>query len=96
MSRTKYIVVADSGIEVPIVFGNILIHSDVARSYRSKAIVSAGFVYFRVKSDGDGVPQISADCYGHSVSLDIYSRPEDSDLINHHLFGRPMPPTIAT
>ena len=62
------------GIEMAILFNEILNHKDVAGSMR---VVSAGMA--QMVDDG------TACAYGGSVSLNTDSRPEDTDIINRSI-----------
>jgi hypothetical protein len=74
--RVKYIIVDQGGLDIPLVFSEILVHAEVARAYPGR-VVSAGFVSFRASPDGD----LTADAWGESISLNVASRPEDSGII---------------
>ena len=78
----KYVICDHGGIEVPIIFPDLLNHSDFA-GFRP---VSAGFVSIY----GDDKPKEGACCcengmrvsvHGKSVGLGIGSRPEDEDIL---------------
>lgn len=69
-----------------VIFPQTINHNDMARLTRS-AIgepKSAGFLHFQ--SD-EADTEVKAVCYGRSVSLDLDSAPEDSEIINHALNG---------
>jgi hypothetical protein len=55
-------------------------HRDVAFLFGRTDVISAGFVVF----DESGAPA----CYGESESLNIKSRPEDSDALFEQMIGR--------
>ncbi len=63
----KYVIVEELGIELPIIFNEILDHSSVARD---RKVVSAGHVKFGCGIDGSMV----VSCYGKSVTLRTKSR----------------------
>jgi hypothetical protein len=68
--KSKYIIVRDMGLELPIVFNHILGHDYVAGQ---KIVVSAGFCH----RNPDGTYVV----WGKSVRLNIASRPEDAEII---------------
>jgi len=81
-SKAKYIIVANSTIELPYVFPELVKHSDLARLVTKDTtltVVGAGFCH--VSNTG------SYECYGDSSSLGVKSREEDSDLLNRMLGG---------
>jgi|LakMenEpi03Aug12_release.lakeMendotaPanAssembly.Ray.scaffolds.fasta_scaffold1695077_1 hypothetical protein len=74
---TKYIKTNDKKI---IVFSGLNNHSD----FKKYNPVSAGFMRFEVNVVGD----INCICYGHSVSLQMKSEPdEDTMLANMQITG---------
>lgn len=76
MKKSKYIIVQEWGAELPIVFSELLKHSEVAGN---KLAVSGGFV----STDADG----KITCYGESTSLRLESRgEEDAAIIRQHLY----------
>lgn len=78
----KYIVLQHGPYdEIPIFFSDVLAHSDMHNLLRRPPIVSAGFCQM-MNIDDEGNRQIRA--YGESVSLNIKSRPEDSELLTRH------------
>jgi len=68
----KYIIVDDMGMELPVVFCEILDHNSVAGE---RKVLSAGFC---VRND-DGTYQV----WGGSTTLKMSSKPADSDIIQH-------------
>jgi hypothetical protein len=86
---TKYIVVEEDGMELPIVFASFLMHSVVAGD---RTVLAAGFVLFKIDWEGtnyEPIPVLSCDCYGKSESLNISSRPEeDSKLIEQSILQK--------
>lgn len=82
MNQAKYIVYEDRvGMEVPIIFDNVIGHDVVACNFNVvNKVVGAGFVRF----DEGG-----ATCGGESTSLGIGSRKEeDSELINWRILRK--------
>jgi len=77
----KYIIIEhSSGMEVPIVFCDIIQHSDAIPS-GGKA-VSAGFCTIEeIYSDVKCKKILKASCYGASISLNLSMREEDSDIV---------------
>ncbi len=74
MNKMKYIIYDTGLYESVMIFDHITQHVDVAQRIHSiESVVSAGFI-----SVVDGKFQ----CFGRSLSLDIDSRPEDSDYVN--------------
>lgn len=75
--EAKYIVVKHNGFECPIIFDPLIMHKDMRGT---REVVSAGFVIITL--DRELEPNVVAQCYGRSDSLNIESRPEvDSKLI---------------
>lgn len=93
MANMKYIVVSymdreyseRTPVEVPVIFPPVLVHKDMAdhvkhciamdkRHSREHKVVGAGFIDLA-----------DLQTWGKSESLNIASRPEDSDLIRHWL-----------
>lgn len=73
----KYVIMEDlDGISYPFIFRKLFTHADMQYLARSQGykIVSGGFVC--IDPDGD------YKCFGRSESLNLDSRPEDSDIIN--------------
>jgi len=68
----------------PILFPSTINHSDMAR-YIGGEIISAGFVSFRAKDDGDSFHSIEAHAHGYSLTLNLDSKPEDSEIINRFM-----------
>ncbi len=75
--RMKYVVVQDHGLEIPILFPEILQHKDVARCYEGM-VLGAGFV----SRDEQG----QWFCCGGSVSLKISSRVVDDSQAFREFF----------
>lgn len=74
----KYIIIKTEGLEVPIIFSEILNHSTVAHSIGGhNGVISAGYLY--LSEDG----QLSA--HGYSSTLGINSRSEDVEIIKRSL-----------
>jgi len=81
--HTKYIIVESNGLEMPIVFASLLNHREVAGA---RKVVAAGFVSFSIDN---GAPELNAECYGRSKSLNIGSRPDiDDKLIEQFILQR--------
>lgn len=85
----KYIIIEDDGIEVPIIFSELLKHIDVKGQ---RKVISAGFCQIDVKTilgeDPNGSEDksvLSVNCGGKSVGLGVKSRAEDAELIKKHL-----------
>lgn len=72
--QLKYIIIEQAGVEIPIVFPELLPHEVVAGRSRVK---SAGFCEL------DAEAQWQAG--GKSVSLGLNSRPQDTEILNFHL-----------
>ncbi len=72
----KYIVADRFGMETPFLFPSHLQHNEVAKALGIE-VISAGIVTFTSKG---------LKCRGESITLGVYSRPEeDSELINREL-----------
>jgi hypothetical protein len=76
MPQCKYIV-TDLGFSEPIVFGETLNHSDVARAIGG-TVLGAGFCYIQ---DNKYV------CYGKSTSLKMDSRGDEDSKVLNRRFG---------
>lgn len=84
--KAKYIIVEVEELPYPVVFSELIKHSDMSKiTIRAVfngegKVIGAGFVY--VDERGRYV------CYGESTSLDVKSRGvEDSDILNKFLCG---------
>jgi len=75
--KSKYIIVDSLAPELPIVFTELLTHSDVARSIGGK-VHGAGFCH---------IENNRYVCYGESVSLKVKSRGEADSKILNNLLG---------
>lgn len=78
----KYIIVRKQGVELGIVFGNVLAHREVARIHNCNdvVVVSAGFC--SVDADFDN----TWSTWGESESLrGMKSRPEDAEILNRSI-----------
>ncbi len=74
MSKAKYVIINDKGIEMPIVFNPLIEHTN----FQHLDIVAAGWCR-KVEN--------VYDCFGKSVGLGIKSRlQEDSNILNGFLF----------
>lgn len=88
--KAKYVIFDIDGLEQPIVFPELITHRDLAMRIRGEP-VSAGFVVLTTTTvEGTIEPKAEAGyyCYGRSESLNLDSRPEDSDILNKLISGR--------
>jgi len=76
--KQKYIVTKDDKM---IVFSDLFEHSD----FRSHEPISAGFI--SIGASDKYKPTIT--CYGESVSLNLKSRKEDTELAKRQILGNP-------
>lgn len=76
MLHSKYVIIDNGYVDVPVIFGPLLQHADVARALNG-TVLSAGFV--RIDQDG------KVEAYGDSFSLKIGSREEDTAIIQKML-----------
>lgn len=74
MKQSKYLIVEDSGLEIPIVFNPILQHYKVGEN---QIKISAGFC----SRGEDGRFSV----WGKSISLELKSRPEDAEILNRYI-----------
>jgi len=72
--KAKYVIIKKGSLEVPLVFSELLLHSDMAGKHKPTA---AGFCELAA----NGKWQVA----GHSSSLRLNSRPEDAAILNAHL-----------
>ena len=72
--KAKYVIIKQGSFEVPVVFSELLIHSDLAGK---SPVISAGFC----EMSRDGRWRVA----GRSTSLNVNSRPEDAAILNAHL-----------
>ena len=80
MNQSKYIIVKKDGVEYPILFPNVMNHSDMFKLVGGD-LISAGFCTISSTDNGD----IQYSAYGKSVTLDVSSREEvDTKLMNRH------------
>ena len=89
MSYSKYIIVEKNGIEVPIIFGDLLSHISVARGI-DEEVISAGMFDMVVVSKNESLPFeddtiIIINTFGKSVTLNKVSRKKDAKLIKKML-----------
>ena len=82
MIKSKYIIVEDRGLEIPIVFSPLIQHKDIANPLNLK-VISAGFCHTHCEP-GDDSPIIWK-TYGESISLQSKSRPHDGQVIDKML-----------
>lgn len=73
----KYIVINQLGLEIPIIFPNLLLHKEVAANHE---VVSAGECSFYIDGPVDH-ERIKCSVWGKSIGLNILSRKEDGLLI---------------
>jgi hypothetical protein len=72
--KSKYLIINRMGMEVPVVFSQLLVHKDVAGR---RKVRSAGFC--ELDANGRWVAS------GHSSSLNLSARPQDAEILNRHL-----------
>jgi hypothetical protein len=72
--KSKYIIIKHAGVEVPLIFSQLLMHKVVAGKSRTK---SAGFC--ELNATGKWIAT------GGSVSLKLNARPQDAEILNTHL-----------
>jgi len=77
--NTKYIIVDQEGIELPVIFPHLINHSDMRHAGK---VVSAGFCQMYAT---DGENTVSVCVFGKSESLKLESRPEDKEIIEEWL-----------
>ena len=85
----KYVILEKDGLELPIIFPDIIDHSTFAHIPRSKPI-SAGFLEVYgddCELEGATICEKAIKVYAHgmSVSLKLSNRPEDSDILAREL-----------
>jgi len=80
-NNAKYIIIVESGVEVPIVFSDQLSHSDIAKN---KTVVAAGFCHIGSYVNS-GLAKTSVWAGGKSVTLKIESRVGDADIIKKEI-----------
>jgi len=73
--RSKYIIIKQAGMEVPVVFSPVLSHKQMAGMTK---VESAG--YCQLDIAGRWVAG------GSSDSLDLSARPQDADILNERLW----------
>lgn len=74
--KAKYLIIKVGNIEQPVVFSELMAHSDVALGIGG-TVVGAGFCYINDLGRYQS--------YGESVSCRVKSREEDSDILNRLL-----------
>ncbi len=83
MSTSKYIILANNSFEEAVIFPDTMTHKEVANLFLAndtwKEVVAAGSV---MVDDGSKVH-----CYGHSVSLNLQSRPGIDEKILGYTLG---------
>lgn len=88
----KYVMFDVDGIDVPVVFPEVIQHYQMVVNtiWGSKVTpVSAGKITMTVFKEFDhrrGVEETSIEvqAYGESISLELKSRPEDSDILTRY------------
>jgi hypothetical protein len=83
----KYIMFDMGGLKVPVLFPNILQHSDVAHG---RKVVSAGEVKLSGADEPDPnasviVNAVKATVFGESFTLGVKSSPEDAEIIEREI-----------
>ena len=73
----KYIIIKNQGVEVPIMFPDIVQHN----TFADMNPISAG--KFGIGNFDIGTFNVDWKVYGESTSLKLQSRPEDADIIKH-------------
>ena len=81
--KSKYIIVKQGANIIPVVFGDLAAHNNVARGFMPAEIIGAGFCHF-VEEDGPNSPAGYV-CYGESTSLRIKSGDNDTKILNKYL-----------
>lgn len=71
----KYIIIQIQSCLVPVIFSDLIDHSNFLKCYCKSSIVSAGF--FKFYPDPDKRSYRYVEVYGQSVTLKIKSHPED-------------------
>jgi len=86
MVNSKYIIVDEAGLEVPVVFGPLLQHSQVAGG---RKVISAGFCHSRIIAAEEhpafDIYVLKWETWGESISLSKKSRPEDAEILSKYL-----------
>lgn len=80
-SKTKYIIVDNHGVELPVIFSELMVHQEVAHAlgYSDAQVLGAGFC--EVGGNDDGTADYN--CFGESVSLRVMSRRrQDAEILN--------------
>ena len=72
--KSKYVIIKQGGVEIPLVFSKIVTHEDVATK---DDVISAGFC----ELDGAGKWIVG----GRSFSLNLMARPQDAQILNEYL-----------
>ncbi len=77
--KSKYIIIDVESLDLPVIFGEFMKHTDMARAINPRGeVLGAGFVHIDEK--GKYV------CSGESISLKVKSRGQvDSDYLNKYL-----------
>ena len=78
--KQKYIITEDNNI---IVFSELFQHS----RFSGFNPISAGFLSINTTKDKNGYHNPSISCYGKSVSLNLESRPQDTEIAEKQILG---------
>lgn len=73
----KYVIVKELGVEIPIMFPDMVPHN----AFADKEPISGG--KFRAEIEPEYLDEIVIMTYGESTSLKLKPRPEDADIIKH-------------
>ncbi len=73
----KYIIFDQNGLELPVVFPEMIGHDSMKNVFGNCPVVSAGFCRFHAQDVG-----VVIACWGESVSLGVKSRLEDSEVLS--------------
>jgi len=79
-SKTKYIIVDSFGVQLPVVFPELMVHQEVAQALGfGDRVVGAGFCEVGANHDGTA----DYNCFGESISLRVMSRRrQDAEILN--------------
>jgi hypothetical protein len=75
--KIKYLIVKKEGVEVPVLFSEVLLHREVAGQGQ---VLAAGFC----ERTAEGKWRVA----GRSLSLNLGTRPEDAEILNTHFERR--------
>ena len=82
--KSKYIIVKQGANIIPVVFGDLAAHNNVARGFMPAEIIGAGFCHFQECDERTGQPGGYV-CYGESTSLRVKSGDNDTQILNKFL-----------